>query len=314
VAPELVQLPDRRRAVVADQAKRLGLPGTVRAMEVLGEVLVELRHAPDPRVLLDVALVKLTNIDADSSPAALLARIEKLERAQAAQPAPIVPAVPPGAIEGESSRRARLGSAVRAGAAEPAARPSAPPVVARADEPPSPPPENDATAPAAGPGPAVTEAAGDSPSRDDLTLAWADQLLPRLSQKAKSVLAAGRWVDTEQGVALAVPNEPHRTRCEQHRTELEGALTAHFGRPIAVTFVLEGAFAGAAPAAGKGATRADPAARGGRSAEADRAAEDATEDEAIDPAELVDAGPEHDLAPLERLAQAFPGAELVDEG
>jgi len=63
VAPELVQLPDRRRAIVADQAQRLGLPATVRAMEVLGEVLVELRHAPDPRVLLDVALVKLTNID-----------------------------------------------------------------------------------------------------------------------------------------------------------------------------------------------------------------------------------------------------------
>jgi DNA polymerase-3 subunit gamma/tau len=186
--------------------------------------------------------------------------------------------------------------------------------VARADEPPSPPPENDATAPAAGPGPAVTEAAGDSPSRDDLTLAWADQLLPRLSQKAKPVLAAGRWVDTEQGVALAVPNEPHRTRCEQHRTELEGALTAHFGRPIAVTFVLEGAFAGAAPAAGKGAMRPNPAARGGQGAGTDSAAEGAADDEAIDPAELVDAGPEHDLAPLERLAQAFPGAELVDEG
>ena len=37
-------------------------------------------------------------------------------------------------------------------------------------------------------------------------------------------------------------------------------------------------------------------------------------DEAIDPAELVDAGPEHDLAPLERVTQAFPGAELMDEG
>src|SRR4249919_2006414 len=84
VAPELVQLPDRRRDVVRDQADRLGLPATVRAIEVLGEMLVELRHAPDPRVLLDVALVKLTNVDADASPAALLARIEKLERAQSA--------------------------------------------------------------------------------------------------------------------------------------------------------------------------------------------------------------------------------------
>ena len=37
-------------------------------------------------------------------------------------------------------------------------------------------------------------------------------------------------------------------------------------------------------------------------------------EEAIDPAELVNAGPEHDVAPLERVAQAFPGAEFVDEG
>ena len=81
VAPALAQLPDRRLEIVRDQAQRLGLANTVRAMEVLGEMLVELRHAPDPRVLLDVALVKLTNVDADTSSAALLARIEKLERA-----------------------------------------------------------------------------------------------------------------------------------------------------------------------------------------------------------------------------------------
>ena len=150
VAPELVQLPDRRRAVVADQAQRLGLPATVRAMEVLGEVLVELRHAPDPRVLLDVALVKLTNVDADSSPSALLARIEKLERALAAAPASAAPAPaapaaqPPAAAEGEGTRRARLGSAVRSAAppAEPAAAPAPDPAPAptAAPEPASPAP------------------------------------------------------------------------------------------------------------------------------------------------------------------------------
>ena len=102
MAPELVQLPDRRRDVVRDQAERLGLPATVRAIEVLGEMLVELRHAPDPRVLLDVALVKLTNVDADASPAALLARIEKLERAQSAGS---------GAPSGPVAAGARRGSA-----------------------------------------------------------------------------------------------------------------------------------------------------------------------------------------------------------
>src|SRR5262245_35692276 len=180
VSPELVQLPDRRRAVVADQAQRLGLAGTVRAMEVLGEVLVELRHAPDPRVLLDVALVKLTNVDADSSPSALLARIERLERAAtapaAAAPAAGTPAPqPPAASEGDGTRRARIGSAIHT--SPPAPGPAVEPAPAPAPPAPAPP----APAPASAPTP---EAAGaDEPSRDELTVIWADQLLPRLSRQ-----------------------------------------------------------------------------------------------------------------------------------
>jgi DNA polymerase-3 subunit gamma/tau len=125
------------------------------------------------------------------------------------------------------------------------------------------------------------------------------------------VLAAGRWVDTEGGVALAVPNEPHRTRCEQHRAELEGALAAHFGRPLTVSFVVEGAITGSVTDVGR--ERSGPG-QGGRSTPAEPADPEPGTEEAIDPAELVDAGPEHDLGTLERLAQAFPGAELVDEG
>jgi DNA polymerase III subunit gamma/tau len=65
MSPELVQLPDRSAQRVLDQGKRLGVASTVRAMEVLGEMLVELRHAPDPRLLLDVAIVRLTSNAAD---------------------------------------------------------------------------------------------------------------------------------------------------------------------------------------------------------------------------------------------------------
>ena len=83
-APELVDLPDGAAERVADQAKRLGAAATVRALEVLGETLVEFRHAPDPRLLLDVALVRLTNPQADTSVEALLTRIERLERQRGA--------------------------------------------------------------------------------------------------------------------------------------------------------------------------------------------------------------------------------------
>ena len=68
--------------------------------------------------------------------------------------------------------------------------------------------------------PPAAPAAGDGPNRDELTLVWSDQVLPHLSARAKPVLAAGHWIDTEGGVALAVPNDPHRARSEQHRAEL----------------------------------------------------------------------------------------------
>jgi DNA polymerase III subunit gamma/tau len=88
-APELVRLPDRVATQVADQAQRLGATATVRSMETLGMLGVELRHAPDPRLLVDVALIRLTRRDLDTSSAALLERIERLERQLASAGVPI---------------------------------------------------------------------------------------------------------------------------------------------------------------------------------------------------------------------------------
>ena len=210
-------------------------------------------------------------------------------RAEAdAAPSPTAPPPRPSA-----AGRAKVGSAVTAEPAPPAAAAPAAEVAAPAAEVAAPAAEAIDQVPPAAP------TAGDGPSRDELTLVWADQVLPHLSARAKPVLAAGHWIDTDGGVALAVPNEPHRARSEQHRAELEAALAAHFGRPVPVTFVLEPS------------TPARPRGTGERGA---RAAPDPEPEEAIDPAELVDAGPEHDLAPFERVTQAFPGAELMDEG
>ena len=61
MAPELVQLSPAQVDALAAQAQRLGPAALVRAIERLGEILVELRHAPDPRVLVEVALVQLAS-------------------------------------------------------------------------------------------------------------------------------------------------------------------------------------------------------------------------------------------------------------
>ncbi|MEI2704857.1 MAG: DNA polymerase III subunit gamma/tau [Ilumatobacteraceae bacterium] len=49
MAPELVQLPSSRQVEVSELAQRVGAGPLVKAMERLGEILVEMRHAPDPR-------------------------------------------------------------------------------------------------------------------------------------------------------------------------------------------------------------------------------------------------------------------------
>ena len=88
MAPELVQLPSAEVdalavAVPSDSGPRRWW----RAIERSAQILVELRHAPDPRVLVEVALVQLTRPAADAAGRAdveaLAARVAKLEQALA---------------------------------------------------------------------------------------------------------------------------------------------------------------------------------------------------------------------------------------
>ncbi|RZV41550.1 MAG: DNA polymerase III subunit gamma/tau, partial [Acidimicrobiales bacterium] len=66
---------------------RLTPAAITRSLETVGRALVDMRQAPDPRIDLEVAFVRLTNPAVDSSHAALVARIEALE-AGAPSPAP----------------------------------------------------------------------------------------------------------------------------------------------------------------------------------------------------------------------------------
>jgi DNA polymerase-3 subunit gamma/tau len=83
-----------------------------RALEVLGTALVDMRQAPDPRVDLEVALVRLCRADADRSIDSLVERIDQLEArlhggagAVSAAPAasPRVESVPAVPAEAESA-------------------------------------------------------------------------------------------------------------------------------------------------------------------------------------------------------------------
>ena len=80
-----------------------------RSMETLGTALVAMRQAPDPRVDLEVALVRLCRPAADRSLDALTDRVEQLERAlqtgvaPSAAPAPVATLAPTPAPASEST-------------------------------------------------------------------------------------------------------------------------------------------------------------------------------------------------------------------
>jgi DNA polymerase-3 subunit gamma/tau len=151
MSPELVQLPADRIAELTRYAQDMGVQRIVRIMETLGSTMVEMRHAPDARLLLEVAVVQLASPVFDDSAENLLARISQLEEAvkslrengiAAALPqAPINPATGRAKIGGHAGNTAPVAvpvadeTPVIAVVAEPAAVTKEIPVPAQAEAP-----------------------------------------------------------------------------------------------------------------------------------------------------------------------------------
>ena len=129
VGADLSRLSDTDRERVADQAHRLTPAGATRALEQLGDAFVGIQDALDPRIPLEVALVRLTRLDADTSPAALAERLSRLERgapgpAAAAAAAPSAPRPDP-APAARPTETAPAAETAETGNAGEAAAPSA---------------------------------------------------------------------------------------------------------------------------------------------------------------------------------------------
>jgi DNA polymerase-3 subunit gamma/tau len=310
MAPDLVGAAGAERERVTDLAGRVGLATLVRSIEVLGEAQVAMRDAPDPRVNLEVALVRLIHPEADDSPQALLARIERLEAGGPAVeappsrtadvstaagrpaspgpvPRPTAPSVPrpeapapppsttgsgpesaPAEPPGPTGSRKTLGAHRRAATPAPPATPTPAATPAPSDPPvPSDPPMDEGSPAAPRPPAAPPQPGGASagppvdappvppdgtipfPSRDAFVQLWGDHVVTGLRPKAKALYQAGRFVSVDPGAAtvcFGLPNDIHRTRCEEMRIEVEEILAAQIGRPVRLVLVVD---EGAAPPA-----------------------------------------------------------------
>ncbi len=73
------ELPESVLAELRSAGEALGPAATVRALESLGETLIVMRQAGDPRLSLETALVKLTSPAVSGDVASLVRRVEALE-------------------------------------------------------------------------------------------------------------------------------------------------------------------------------------------------------------------------------------------
>jgi DNA polymerase III subunit gamma/tau len=287
LAPDLTSVSGDERSRLSAQAERLGLARLVRSMEQIGLAQVDMREAPDARVVLEVTLVRLAKSELDSASDALAERVARLERALASrdtltrpQPEPHTP--PVGRPEsGDPRSKPTIGALRRQRSEQPA--------------PGEPTPRAEETAPAATPPPAPQ---GSMPDRDTLVEAWGDHLLRALPARAKVVYSSGRFTAVEGSIAVfAVPNPGYLGRCEEVRPIVEEALGAHFGTRLNLRLVVDeagGAPAAPAPSASR-ATDPDPSDLG---------------DDDFDPEDPGEPLEVQSLA-QSRILEAFPGAEEV---
>ena len=285
LAPDVVALPDEAKEEVADQGRRLGPAAVVRALDAVGEALLAMRDAPDPRVTLEVALVRVTRPELDTSPAALVERLERLERGgsvtAAAAPPPRIAGREPVAETAPSPAgggKPALGAMRRAREALVKDEPAAAPAPVSVPEP-EPEPE---LAPATVSSDLVITLPG-------VQGAW-DTILKGLRPRTKGMFTSGRLVGVEENrVVYAFASDALRDMAEAARPELESALSAHFGGAVPVRLDVDRT-GGTAPV------------------------EPVPDEEPPDLSGLTDAPATAPSTPIDHLTNAFPGAEVIDGG
>jgi DNA polymerase-3 subunit gamma/tau len=98
-APNLSEVADEPAEVLEawkKAAKVVGPAAVLRAVDLLGEALIKLREGREERLMVELAVIRLTRPETSSDPDALTARLERLERGSA--PASVVPPSPPAAV------------------------------------------------------------------------------------------------------------------------------------------------------------------------------------------------------------------------
>jgi DNA polymerase III subunit gamma/tau len=223
--PEEIRVTPERDERLLTQAQQLAGTDVVRLLDLVSAALEATANGAQPRIQLELVLIKATAPEVDPSTAALLARIERLEAAVAGKaPAPAAkPAGKPVAVPDPEP------------AAQPVAAPSQP--AAAPSEP---------AAPPTPPSPSATgEAPNGQPELDTVAACWPAviDVVRQENQMLAALLADARPVALHnQDVTVAFPSGKaflkRKAEQDDYRRATAEALRAVVGTPLVLRYEL----------------------------------------------------------------------------
>ena len=272
-------LTEEEKAKIKNFTEKVTPALITRSLEILGLSLVDMRRSPDPRVDLEVALVKISSSQSSSDSSAidlLESRVTLLEETikdlkftKSTKDEPQDGSLP----IGESSKDISYSKSTQIDVSNKENNKS------KSSEDLS----------------KIDSEKKDFPTKQQFLDSWGEELLPKLSKKARARFSAGKPVSVdENGVTISLPNEPHLRRCSELLGEVEASIKNTFGVVVPVLLSVD-----ASPVSST--SPPDPA----------KPPKPIKNDEDLDLSDLVEADPNSGSA-VERLSQAFPGAEVVE--
>jgi DNA polymerase III subunit gamma/tau len=239
-----VDAPDDARDALASLGDQVGAPMLVRMLETLGQAVVDMRgtDAADPRLVVEIALVRLTRREAGTPLQALSERVDRLERggapsapsvasvpAEASGPAAGAPAATRATPERPTGRTGRSYAELKRERA--ATEPAVPAPEAR----PSPSAEPEPEAAGSDPPPVLATATGSAIDIDDVVVAWPD-VRDGLPPATKAAVRDAQPLALDKGViTFGVPRPQYDVAVPRFKKEadnIRAALSARLGSEL----------------------------------------------------------------------------------
>lgn len=350
MAPGALTIPSTQIAALTETARSYGPAVIVRAIERLGAALIEMRAAPDPRLFLEIALVQLTHSEVTEDLESINVRLTKVEDALRRTPPsggsggsggtaapPKDPVTQRAQVGGRARRPVSAGGSAATGEIPVPESPGPQTPAPQTPTPQTPAPAAAAsTTPQKAPAPTKpstsakpsTSTKPSSPAQaskakpaapangsyppataeqlDTVPALWADTVRNTVKPMARALYAGGNFLEHD-GTRwyFSVQNPAHAERCERHRAEIETALSQALGATVLLTITATDTTRSTEAPVSAGGNNPDPSGA--------TSAPPPIDDDIPDPDELVDVPPQDIASPVDRLAQAFPGAELISD-